>query len=102
MLALSSEINNIIQALILVIIIGMFYSLWMTTKAYGGLIGRAIRYMGMGIILISIVVMEKMLINFSVITNSTNLMLAVDVLTLLSLFFLSLGFKKLAAIAKAP
>jgi hypothetical protein len=102
MLTLGPELNNIIQALIVVILIGMLYSLWKTTRAYGGLIGRAIQLIGVGIILISIVVMEKMLVNFSVITNSENFLLGVDVLTLVSLFFLSLGFKRLASIAKAP
>jgi hypothetical protein len=101
MLTLSSELNNILQALIVVILIGMLYSLWMTTRAYGGIIGHAVRLLGIGIILISVVVLEKMLINFSVIVNTSNLQIAQDVLTLLSLLFLSWGFKKLASVAKA-
>lgn len=100
MLTLKSELNNILQALIVVILIGMLYSLWMTTKAYGGIIGYAVRLIGIGITLISIVVLEKMLINFGIVENSTNLQLAQDILTLLSLLFLSWGFKKLAAVAK--
>jgi hypothetical protein len=101
MLSLNSELNNILQALIVVILIGMLYSLWKTTNAYGGIIGNAVRLIGVGITLISIVVLEKMLINFSVVENSANLHIAQDVLTLLSLLFLSWGFKKLAAVAKA-
>jgi hypothetical protein len=100
MFTLGSELNNILQGLIAVILIGMFYSLWMTTKAFGGLIGRAIRLVGVGIILTSVIVLEKVLINFSVIENSTNLQLLQDILTLGSLMFLSLGFKRLAAAAK--
>ncbi len=100
MFTLSSELNNILQGLIAVILIGMFYSLWMTTKAFGGLIGRAIRMVGIGIILIAILVLERVLINFNVISNSTNLQLMQDLLTLGSLFFLSLGFKRLASAAK--
>ncbi|HYC79409.1 MAG TPA: hypothetical protein VEC17_00080 [Candidatus Binatia bacterium] len=96
------EINLILQGLIAVILIGMFYSLWMTTKAYGGLIGHAIRMLGIGIILISVVVLERMLINFSVIESSVTLNAAQDVLTLLSLLFLSMGFKRLAAAGKTP
>jgi hypothetical protein len=100
MFTLSSEFTNVIQALILVILIGMMYSLWMTTKAYGGLIGHAIRLIGIGMIVVAVVVLEKMLINFNVVTNSPNLQLAQDLLTLLSLIFLSMGFKRLANIAK--
>jgi hypothetical protein len=100
MLTLSSELNNVLQALIVVILIGMLYSLWMTTRAYGGIIGHAVRLIGIGITLISIVVLEKMLINFSVIINTSNLQIAQDVMTLLSLLFLSWGFKKLASVAK--
>ena len=101
MFEVNSELNNVLQALIVVILGGMFYSLWMTTRAYGGIIGSAVRLLGVGIILISIVVLEKMLINFSIISGSSNLALAVDVLTLLSLFFLSMGFKRLASVAKS-
>jgi Na+-translocating ferredoxin:NAD+ oxidoreductase RnfD subunit len=100
MFTLTSEFTNIIQALIVVVLIGMTYSLWVTTHAYGGLIGNAIRYIGIGMILVAVVVLEKMLINFSVVTNSANLQLAQDALTLLSLLFLSMGFKRLANIAK--
>lgn len=100
MFTLNSELNNILQALIIVILIGMLYSLWMTTKAYGGIIGKAVRLIGIGITLISIVVLEKMLVNFSVVLNTPNLQLAQDILTLLSLLFLSWGFKKLAAVAQ--
>ncbi len=100
MFTLSSEFTNIIQALILVILIGMMYSLWMTTRAYGGLIGNAIRYIGIGMIMVAVVVLVKMLINFNVVTNSPNLQLAQDLMTLLSLIFLSMGFKRLANIAK--
>ncbi|MBX4188065.1 MAG: hypothetical protein KW793_02930, partial [Candidatus Doudnabacteria bacterium] len=71
-------------------------------EEFGGLIGRAIRMIGIGIILISIIVIEKMLINFGVIANSTNIQLVQDGITLISLLFLSLGFKRLATIAKAP
>jgi hypothetical protein len=100
MFSLTPEFSNIVQALIVVILIGLFYSLWKTTQAYGGVIGSAIRFIGVGMILIAIVVLEKMLINFNAIVVSTNLQLAQDTLTLLSLMFLSWGFKRLASVAK--
>lgn len=102
MLVLTSELNNILQALIAVILIGVFYSLWATTKAYGGLIGHAVRFIGIGITFISAVVLEKMLINFGVVTNSVNMQITQDVLTLGALIFLAIGFKRLAAAAKTP
>lgn len=100
MFELKWQLNLIVQGLILVIIIGVFYSLLMTTRAYGGLIGSAIRLLGVGIILISVSVIEKMLANFEVIENSVQLDLGQDILTLIGLMFLAYGFKRLANIAK--
>lgn len=100
MLTLNSELNNILQALIVVIMIGMLYTVWRTASTYGGLIGHAITLMGIGITLVSAVVLERMLINFNVIEISPNLALAQDGMTLGALVFLLLGFRRLAAVAK--
>lgn len=101
MLILSSELNNILQALIVVIMIGMLYTVWHTARAYGGLIGRAVQMMGIGITLVSAVVLEKTLINFDVVENSPNLAMAQDIFTLAALVFLFIGFRRLAKIAKS-
>ncbi len=90
----------IIQGLIAAILIGVFYNVWASTKAYGGLIGKAIRFLGIGMLFITIAVIEKILINFSVLVATPNLSLAQDILTLIGLFFLAAGFSKLASIAK--
>ena len=50
MFEFSSQTNLMIQALILVIIIGVFYNLWSSTKMYGGIIGSAIRLIGIGML----------------------------------------------------
>lgn len=101
MFTLSSELNNILQALIFVILIGMMTSVWKTSHAYGGIIGSAVRLIGIGITLVSVLVLERMLVNFSVVIDTTNMRMVQDVLTLLALLFLSWGFKKLASVGKA-
>lgn len=93
-------LNLVIQGLIAAILIGVFYNVWASTKAYGGLIGKAIRFLGIGMLFITIAVIEKILINFSVVDATPNLNLVQDVLTLIGLFFLASGFSKLASIAK--
>ncbi len=95
-----SEINNIVQGLLGAIIIGMFYTLWVTTRAYGGIIGKSLRLLGFGILFISIAVLEKMFLNFEIIPESTNISLIQDVLNLIGLALLSWGFSKLAAASR--
>ncbi len=101
MLTLSSELNNVLQALIVVIMIGMLYTVWHTARAYGGLIGKAVHMVGIGITLVSAVVLEKIIVNFGVVENTVNLVLIQDVLTLASLVFLFIGFRRLAQVGKA-
>ena len=96
-----SQANFIIQGCIAAIIIGVFYNLWVTTKSYGGLIGRAIRLIGFGMLFFTIGVIERVLINFSIIQTTTNLALGQDFLNLIGLIFLGIGFSKLASSAKA-
>lgn len=91
---------RVIQLLVLVIIIGGFYSLHASTKAYGGLIGKAIRLLGVGMLFVVVAVIEKVLINLSVIKLTSELSLLHDGLTLLGLFFLGLGFSRLASASK--
>ncbi len=93
----SSEANLIIQGLIAVIILGVFYNLWVSTKVYGGIIGRAIRLLGVGMIFVAIAVIERVLINFSILETSSNISIAQDIMNLIGLIFLGLGFSKLAS-----
>ena len=97
----SSETNLIIQGCIAVIIIGVFYNLWSSTKVYGGIIGKAIRLLGFGMLFITIGVIERVLINFHVIISTPDLALAQDILNLIGLVLLGLGFSKLASATKA-
>lgn len=96
-----NPISFFVQGLVAVIIIGGFYSLYASTKAYGGLIGQAIRFLGVGMMFVVIAVIEKILINFGVITLTTNVSLIQDAFNLLGILFLGIGFSKLAAASKA-
>jgi hypothetical protein len=94
------NINLIIQGMMLAIMIGMFYVVWKTTHAYGGIIGHSIRLLGFGILFISIAVIEKMLVNFAVIEDGPTVSMIQDVVNLVGLALLAWGFKKLATATK--
>ncbi|HEV8601504.1 MAG TPA: hypothetical protein VGQ87_02805 [Patescibacteria group bacterium] len=96
-----SPINILLQGFIAVILIGVFYNVWLTSKSYGGLIGHAIRYLGFGLLFVTLGVIEKILVTFQVIEFTINLSMLQDALTLIGLIFLALGFSKLASIAKS-
>ena len=96
----SNPVGFFVQGLVTVIIIGGFYSLYSSTKAYGGLIGKAIRLLGVGMLFVVIAVIEKILINFAIIQATTSVSAAQDIFNLLGILFLGLGFSKLAAAAK--
>lgn len=91
----------IIQGCLAVILIGVFYNLWSSTKMYGGLIGTAVRFLGLGMLFVTIGVIERIIINFNVVAGSANVALIQDVLTLIGLILLGIGFSKLAAATKA-
>lgn len=92
--------------LLLVAVIGVLYSLWRTTRAYGGIIGQGLRRFGIGIMFLSVEALDRIAQNFA----SSDLLLsfvpkyylsnAHDALLLLGLCFLALGFSKLSTAAK--
>ncbi|OGE75337.1 MAG: hypothetical protein A3C85_02285 [Candidatus Doudnabacteria bacterium RIFCSPHIGHO2_02_FULL_48_21] len=94
----------ILQGLIIAVVIGVVYSLWQTTKSYGGLIGTALKWIGLGIIFFTLEAFDRVfgaVGNFSVI-DSFNI--APDMihnsLLLFGLLFCGIGFSKLTHIAK--
>ena len=93
--------NLIIQGCIAAIIIGIFYSLWSSTKAYGGVIGQAVRFLGVGMLFITIAVIERILVNLNIVVITPDLALAQDILNLIGLVFLGFGFSKLGSVSKA-
>jgi hypothetical protein len=94
------NVNLIIQGMMVAIMIGMFYVVWKTTHAYGGIIGHSIRLLGFGILFISAGVLEKMFVNFAVLDDTATVSLIQDVVNLIGLALLAWGFKKLAAATK--
>ena len=97
----NSEANLVIQGCIAVVIIGVFYNLWSSTKAYGGIIGKALRWIGVGILFFSLAAIERALVNFSIIEPTLTTGIIQDCMSLIGLVFLGLGFSKLASVAKA-
>jgi hypothetical protein len=95
-----SNSNLIIQAFMAVIVVGMFYSLWNSTKLYGGIIGKAIRLFGLGMLFITLSILEHLLIVFMVIQNNPQLAIVQDIMSLVGLVFLAFGFSTLAAAVK--
>jgi hypothetical protein len=100
MFPLVGQTNIIVQGFIAVIIIGVFYNLYESTKAYGGLIGTAVRLLGIGMLFITIAVIEKAMLNLGAIPATQTLALFQDIMNLLGLLFLGLGFSKLASATK--
>jgi len=100
MYAFDSNVNLLIQGLIVIVIIGVFYNLLISTRIYGGIIGKSIRLLGFGILFLSIAVIERLLLNFSIIQPDTNLSLLQDALSMVGLVFLGLGFSKLSSAGK--
>jgi hypothetical protein len=90
----------IIQGLIIAIVLGVYYTLYVSTKLYGGLIGKAVRFIGIGMLFVTVTVLERVFINFGVLPNSIELSIVQDILNLLGLAFLGLGFSKLAQVNK--
>lgn len=97
----ASSANMIIQGCIVAVIIGVFYNLMISTQAYGGIVGKSIRLIGIGILFFSLSAIERALVNFSIIHSTFQTGLIQDILSLLGLVFLGLGFSKLASGTKA-
>lgn len=93
--------NLLIQACMAVIVLGVFYNLWVSTKAYGGIVGTAVRLLGVGLVFFSLSSLEHALVTFNIVHLTYEVSILQDVLSLLGLSFLGLGFSKLAAGAKA-
>ena len=87
-----NNFNFVVQAFVAAILIGVIYNLIATTRSYGGIIGKAIRWIGVGILFISVAIIEKVLMNFEIMQVDTNGLLAQDILFFLSLSCLAMGF----------
>lgn len=92
----------LIQGLIIIIVIGMIYSLWRTTKAYGGLVGKGLRWIGLGMVFFSLEALDRVLGDLSYVKSFGfgNAEFVHNVILLLGLLFSGIGFSKLTSIGK--
>lgn len=100
MFTLTSNANLYIQAFVAMIVIGMFYNLWISTKLYGGIIGKAVRLFGIGTLFITLAIIEHLLVVFQIIRSDPRLAVAQDAFDLVGLIFLGLGFSALISATK--
>lgn len=95
----------VLQGMVAVIIIGVVYSLWETTKSYGGAIGTALKWVGLGILFFIIEAFDRIfgtLADLSFIDSLTVVdpELVHHGLLLLGLLGAGIGFSKLTRAAK--
>ena len=93
----------LIQVLIVFIIFGVVYSLWKTTMAYGGLIGAALKWIGIGMLFFSLEAADRALGNLSFINSlasADNAYFLHSIILLLGLLFSAIGFSRLTRAAK--
>lgn len=92
----------VVQIFVVVIVVGVAYSLWQTTKAYGGLIGGALKWIGLGIVFFSLEALDRVLANLSFVNSlfSKNSETVHNIILLFGLALSAIGFSKLTRIAK--
>lgn len=92
----------VVQVLVVIIVFGIVYSLWQTTKSYGGLIGAALKWIGLGMVFFSLEALDRVLVNLSFINSFgfSDPSLVHNIILVLGLLFSGLGFSKLTKIAK--
>ncbi len=96
----NSTTSYIIYALIAIVIAGVYYNLVQTTKLYGGIIGQAVRLIGVATLCIAIASINNVLLKFNVIRPSLPSSIFQDLLIVISLILLGLAFSKLASVSK--
>jgi len=94
--------QSLVQILFVLILLGGVYNLWRTAKTYGGLIGRGLKWLGLGIIIFSIEALDRVMGEFSFVDSLTFVdpELAHNFLLLLGLLFSAFGFSVLQKIGK--
>lgn len=95
-----------VSMLLIVVVGGVLYNLWLTTKAYGGIVGQGLRRVGVGIVIFSIEALDRVAVNMGADGIVGSLVswrfqsITHDTLFLLGLFFIILGFKRLISVSK--
>lgn len=93
---------TLVQIFFLVIVVGIAQSLWRTTRAYGGLIGAALKWIGLGIVFFSLEALDRVLGSLSFVNSlgPANPEVVHNALLLLGLLFSAIGFRGLTKVAK--
>jgi len=99
--ASSLKVTGFTSALLLVfVVIGVLINLWKITRKYGGVIGKGLRLIGTGIVFLAIEAMDRAIQTFtaqgviSLIVSDPFIEIAYDLILVLALFFVTLGFVK--------
>lgn len=103
----SLNITDFISALLLIIVVvGVLVNLWRTTRKYGGVIGKALRLIGTGIVFLSVEALDRAVQSLAGqgiiagITSEPITQVTHDLILVLALFFVTLGFTKFYSATK--
>lgn len=92
----------LVRIFVIVIIVGVVYSLWRTTKAYGGLIGSGLKWIGLGIVFFSLESLDRVLGNLSFLNSISpdSPEVVHNIVLIFGLLFSGIGFSRLLKITK--
>ena len=92
--------------LLVVVVIGVIVNLWKTTRKYGGIVGNGLRLVGTGMVFLSVEALDRAaqsLGNAGVIASIMSEKyqpIVHDLLLVIALFFVALGFIKFHSVTK--
>lgn len=95
-------ITFLVRVFVIVIILGVVYSLWRTAKVYGGLIGSGLKWIGLGIVFFSLESLDRVLGDLSFLNSISPESPEVvhNVVLIFGLLFSGIGFSQLLKITK--
>jgi|SRR3989344_8415152 len=87
----------LVQICVVIIVVGVTVNLWRTTRAYGGVIGFGLKWIGLGIVFFSLEALDRVLGSLSFVNSifAQNQNMAHNIILLLGLLFSGIGFSKL-------
>jgi len=92
--------------LLVVVVIGVIVNLWKTTRKYGGIVGNGLRLVGTGMVFLSVEALDRAAQSLgnagviaSIITEKYQPIVH-DLLLVIALFFVALGFIKFHSVTK--
>lgn len=102
----ASGVVLFLQLLSLVVVGGIIYNLWVTISGFGGLIGAALRYVGIGVFLLALNTLDEVIEGLTEVGSETLLGNGVvhdvvhDGLVLVGFVLLAVGLSKLSKVVK--